>query len=214
MNLLTDTLPGRPGRNRPGRPRGPAPPSPRSVEFRTEIGSLPRRDRSSSDPTTSGDALCRRDGRASRGAPPQSGSAGPRECRNDGCCTFAHGPRQRKPRNHAEKRFQRQPGPGSHVRSPPSTHMGARQPSTSIDGKTHDSAKNPPSPREGPALPCATPGRTGEDRPRPGTAPAPSTTATPPTGRSEPISVRNSTDLGGRDVRRPRCIRELHAISR
>ena len=41
MNLLTDTLPGRPGRNRPGRPRGPAPPSPRSVRFRTEIGSVP-----------------------------------------------------------------------------------------------------------------------------------------------------------------------------
>ena len=200
MNLLTDTLPGAP-RTQPHRaPRAPRAPARSRTPF-AEIGPVPHRDRFGSGPTTSEDALCRQDGRASRGAPPQSGSAGPRECRNDGCCTFAHGPRQRKPRNHAEKRFQRQPGPGSHVRRPPSTHMGARQPSTSINGKTHDSAKSPPSPREGPALPCATPGRTGEDRPHPGTAPAPSTTATPPTGRlnrsrcgTRPISAGGTSD--------------------
>ena len=156
MNLLTDTLPGAP-RTQPHRaPRAPRAPARSRTPF-AEIGPVPHRDRFGSGPTTSEDALCRQDGRASRGAPPQSGSAGPRECRDDGCCTFAHGPRWRKPRNHAEKRFQRQPGPGSHVRRPPSTHMGARQPSTSINGKTHDSAKSPPSPREGPALPCATP---------------------------------------------------------
>ena len=52
-----------------------------------------------------------------------------------------------------------------------------------------------------------------ETAPTPAQLPQPAT-ATPPTGRPEPISVRNSTDLGGRDVRRPRCIRELRAMSR
>ena len=83
-----------------------------------------------------------------------------RGCRGGGYCTFARAPRRRKPRNHAEEWFQRRPGSGSHVRSPPSAHMGARQPRTSTDGKACNSAENLPSLRTGPALPCATPEKT------------------------------------------------------
>ena len=138
-------------------PGAPAATPPRPVEA----------DASGHEPiaTTSEAVLHRRDGRTSRAAPPRGGPAGACGCRGGGCCTFARAPRLRKPRNHAEEWFQRRPGSGSHVRRPPSAHMGARQPRTTIDGKACNSAENMPSLRTGPALPCATPEKVAS-RPR------------------------------------------------
>ena len=138
-------------------PGAPAATPPRPVEA----------DASGHEPiaTTSEAVLHRRDGRTSRAVPPRGGPAGACGCRGGGCCTFARAPRLRKPRNHAEEWFQRRPGSGSHVRRPPSAHMGARQPRTTIDGKACNSAENMPSLRTGPALPCATPEKAAS-RPR------------------------------------------------
>ena len=87
---------------------------------------------------------------------PWGGSAGGLRAPGRRCCTFARAPRRQKPRNLEEKRFRWRPLSRSHVRRPPSTHMGARQLHMTTDGKTHDPAGNRPPSRKGPTLPCAT----------------------------------------------------------
>ena len=74
-----------------------------------------------------------------------------------GCCTLASTPRRWKPRNHAEQQCRWRPRLGSHVRRPPSPHMGDRPPHTPASRKAHISNENQPSSYRGPALPCATP---------------------------------------------------------
>ena len=84
---------------------------------------------------------------------PWGGSAGGLRAPGRRCCTFARAPRRQKPRNLAEKRFRWRPLSRSHVRRPPSTHMGARQLHMTTDGKTHDPAGNRPPSRKGPYSP-------------------------------------------------------------
>ena len=96
-------------------------------------------------------------GRMSRAGRPRAGPTDACMCRGGGCCTLTLALRWWKPRNRAEQQFWWWPRFRSHVRRPPSPHMGARPPHTLVARKTCNSNKNQSPPRKIPSLPCATP---------------------------------------------------------
>ena len=153
------------------------------------------------------------EGRMSRAGRPRAGPADACMCRGGGCCTLTLALRWWKPRNHAEQQFWWWPRFRSHVRRPPSPHMGARPPHTLVARKTCNSNKNQSPPRKIPSLPCATP-KTATPTRRP-TPPRcrPRRSDTPrPTSRSvhfrleigpvqpgQPDVEARATSLGGED---------------
>ena len=89
-------------------------------------------------------------GRTSRASSLWGGSADARVCRGGGCCTLASTRCRREPRNHAEQQRRWRPRLGSHVRRPPSPHMGAKPPHTPVSRKAHNSNKTSPRLAEAP----------------------------------------------------------------
>ena len=123
-------------------------------------------------------------------------------CPRCGCCTLARTPRRQKSRNHEEKQCRWWPRSCSHVRRPPSPHMGARPPHTMIARKSRDSNKIRPSPRRGPGLPYATPRTTASAMPTCSPHPLPRTVVLhiPPRDRSDsarPTRRRDAHDKLG-----------------
>ena len=138
----------------------PAPPD-------AEIGRTPHRDRSTSA-SRAVVVQCVVVSRMSRASPLWVGSTGARVCQGRSslkgeaykrvprcprmpgavgrCCTLVRAPRQQKPRNHAEQQRQQQPRPHLPCAQPPSPHMGARPPHTTITRKAHHSNKKHPPP--------------------------------------------------------------------
>ena len=143
----------------------PAPPD-------AEIGRTPHRDRSTSA-SRAVVVQCVVVSRMSRASPLWVGSTGARVCQGRSslkgeaykrvprcprmpgavgrCCTLVRAPRQQKPRNHAEQQRQQQPRPHLPCAQPPSPHMGARPPHTTITRKAHHSNKKHPPPHKVPS---------------------------------------------------------------
>ena len=129
----------------------PAPPD-------AEIGRTPHRDRSTSA-SRAVVVQCVVVSRMSRASPLWVGSTGARVCQGRSV-DVAHSCALRVSRNPGIMRNSNVSSNHaliSHVRSPPSPHMGARPPHTTITRKAHHSNKKHPPPHKVPSLPCATP---------------------------------------------------------
>ena len=72
-----------------------------------------------------------------------------------GCCTFVCGPWQTEPRNHAELLCRPPRRSRSHVRRPPSAHMGARRLIVTVVKYPRNINEKRHRPRRVPSLPCA-----------------------------------------------------------
>lgn len=110
-----------------------------------------------------------------------------------GSCTFTRGSCRAEPRNHAEMRSRRQPRRCSHVRRPPSAHMGARQLILTVVKNPHNSNENQHSSSEGLSLPCAVPASARA-----------CTSLSPPTSVGPVEGVPGESAAGGGDTRATR----------
>ena len=75
--------------------------------------------------------------------------------RSGGCCTFVCGPWQTEPRNHAELLCRPPRRSRSHVRRPPSAHMGARRLIVTVVKYPRNINEKRHRPHRVPSLPCA-----------------------------------------------------------
>ena len=163
MNLLTDTLPGRPGRNRPGRPRGPAPPSPRSVEFRAEIGSVPAQRRQEALSAAKMDA--RAVAHRRRAALPGPASAGTMDVAHSRTVRVSENPGIMR-----KSGFSGSQDPAPMCAVPPQRTWEPGNRARQSTGKRMIPPKTLPRPAKAPPSHVQHRRRTGEYRPRPGTA--------------------------------------------